>query len=74
MLTPTSAHQTEELSMKTLPSSSSWEPLTPISAVEPTSLPEGIKNKIYNELMELEGRDLLGVRYLMLEQGMRIVF
>lgn len=39
-----------------------------------TSLPEGIKLKIYNELMELEKRDMLGVRYLMLEQGMRIRF
>ena len=38
------------------------------------SLPEGIKTKLYNELQELEGRDQLGVRYLMLEQGMRIAF
>ncbi|KAK9900339.1 hypothetical protein P389DRAFT_165570 [Cystobasidium minutum MCA 4210] len=35
-------------------------------------LPEQIKNKIYSELQELESRDQLGVRYLMLEQGMRI--
>lgn len=38
------------------------------------SLPEGIKLKIYNELQDLERRDQLGVKYLMLEQGMRIAF
>lgn len=43
------------------------------SSVDVT-LPEGIKTKIYNELQDLESRDQLGVRYLMLEQGMRIAF
>lgn len=38
------------------------------------SLPEGIKWKIYNELQDLERRDQLGVKFLMLEQGMRIAF
>lgn len=37
-----------------------------------TTLPEGIKAKIYRELSDLEEKARLGVRFVMVDQGMRI--
>lgn len=34
--------------------------------------PEGIRKKIYTELLQLEETERLGMRFVMVEQGMRI--
>lgn len=37
-----------------------------------TRLPEGIREKILRELLQLEGEAMLGTKFVMVEQGMRI--